>query len=84
MVTLSKEVRNLKWLGFRIPLVVSNKAKEAAHLYPLAMALRGCVRSYSHIVQRLNQYPKLQSLVSPFHRAVQHRLTEGAALRFVD
>ena len=29
IITLSKEVRNLKWLGFRVPLTIINKAHQA-------------------------------------------------------
>ena len=33
IITISKEVRNLKALGFRVPLVIVNKALQANHLY---------------------------------------------------
>ena len=75
-------MRNLKWLGYRVPLVVANKAKEASHLYPLAMTLRSSVRSYTHTVQRLQNYERLKALVAPFHKSIQTRLSEGMGLRW--
>jgi len=43
---LSKEVRHLKNLGFRVPLAIVNKAHQANQLYPFAISLRESVRTY--------------------------------------
>lgn len=39
IIQLSKEVRNLKNLGFRVPLAIVNKAHQANQLYPFAISL---------------------------------------------
>ena len=39
IIQLSKEVRNLKNLGFRVPLAIVNKAHQANQLYPFAMLI---------------------------------------------
>lgn len=41
IIQLSKEVRNLKNLGFRVPLAIVNKAHQANQLYPFAISLIG-------------------------------------------
>lgn len=46
IITLSKEVRHLKNLGFRVPLAIVNKAHQANQLYPFAISLRESVRTY--------------------------------------
>lgn len=46
IITLSKEVRHLKNLGFRVPLAIMNKAHQANQLYPFAISLRESVRTY--------------------------------------
>ena len=39
IIQLSKEVRNLKNLGFRVPLAIVNKAHQANQLYPFAISV---------------------------------------------
>ena len=46
IIQLSKEVRNLKNLGFRVPLAIVNKAHQANQLYPFAISLIESVRTY--------------------------------------
>jgi dynein heavy chain 1 len=82
IIELFKEVRNLKWLNFRVPLVVVNKALQANHLYPFAISLMASVRSYSQILDKLNRTPEISALVAEFHKTVQTRLTEGVTLRW--
>lgn len=53
IITLSKEVRNLKWLGFRVPLTIINKAHQANQLYPFAVSLTESVNTYVAVCQRV-------------------------------
>jgi hypothetical protein len=46
-VTLSKEVRHLSWLGFRIPAAVRLLADRAAERYPHALALQAALRAWA-------------------------------------
>lgn len=46
VIMLTKEVRNLKWLGYRVPLPLVNKAHQANQLYPYAIGLLESVRAY--------------------------------------
>jgi dynein heavy chain 1 len=38
-------VRNLEWLGFRVPYTVKMMADEAKEKYPLAMSLQATLRT---------------------------------------
>jgi len=77
LVTLSKEVRNLKGLKFHPRLGLVNKAKEASHLYPIAITLRSAVRSYTHTVQRIQLNDRVRLLVAKKHKEMQQKITEG-------
>lgn len=39
-------MRNLKWLGYRVPLPLVNKAHQANQIYPYAVGLLESVRAY--------------------------------------
>ena len=54
IITLSKEVRNLKWLGFRVPLTIVNKAYQASQLYPFAISLIESVRTYERTCEKVS------------------------------
>lgn len=53
IITLAKEVRNLKSLGFRIPLAIVNKAHQANQLYPFAISLIESVRTYEMTLEKV-------------------------------
>jgi dynein heavy chain 1 len=82
IITISKEVRNLKWLGFRVPLVIVNKALQASHLYPYAISLKASVRTYQQTYDKLQRTPNVTSLVASFHKAIQTSIAEGVTLRW--
>ncbi|XP_055383630.1 dynein heavy chain, cytoplasmic isoform X2 [Condylostylus longicornis] len=54
IITLSKEVRNIKNLGFRVPLAIVNKAHQANQIYPYAISLIESVRTYERTLEKLN------------------------------
>ncbi len=53
IIQLSKEVRNLKSLGFRVPLAIVNKAHQANQLYPFAISLIESVRTYERSLEKM-------------------------------
>ncbi|XP_074099131.1 dynein heavy chain, cytoplasmic isoform X3 [Cotesia typhae] len=53
IIMLSKEVRNLKNLGFRVPLAIVNKAHQANQLYPFAISLIESIRTYERTLEKL-------------------------------
>ncbi|XP_021916203.1 dynein heavy chain, cytoplasmic isoform X4 [Zootermopsis nevadensis] len=93
IITLSKEVRNLKNLGFRVPLAIVNKAHQANQLYPFAISLIESVRTYERTLEKLTNRSSPNSpsfkiedkasiipLVAGMRREVQMLVAEGIAL----
>ena len=46
-------MRNLRWLGFRVPLANVNKAHQANQLYPFAISLKESVRTYGQTLKKV-------------------------------
>uniref|UniRef100_T1JGT9 Dynein heavy chain, cytoplasmic n=1 Tax=Strigamia maritima TaxID=126957 RepID=T1JGT9_STRMM len=80
IITLSKEVRNLKWLGFRVPLAIMNKAHQANQLYPFAISLIESVRTYERTCEKVEERPSIVILVAGLKRDVQSQIAEGIGL----
>ena len=53
IITLAKEVRNLKILNFRVPLAIVNKAHQANQLYPFAVSLIESIRTYERTLEKV-------------------------------
>uniref|UniRef100_A0A8C5Q446 AAA+ ATPase domain-containing protein n=1 Tax=Leptobrachium leishanense TaxID=445787 RepID=A0A8C5Q446_9ANUR len=80
IITLSKEVRNLKWLGFRVPLAIVNKAHQANQLYPFAISLIESVRTYERTCEKVEERNSISLLVAGLKKEVQALVAEGIAL----
>ncbi|KAJ8394229.1 hypothetical protein AAFF_G00048120 [Aldrovandia affinis] len=80
IITLSKEVRNLKWLSFRVPLAIVNKAHQANQLYPFAISLIESVRTYERTCEKVEERMSISLLVAGLKKEVQALVTEGIAL----
>ena len=83
-ITLHKEVRNLRSLGFRIPLQVSNKAHQAQHLYPHAISLKQSISVYESTTRQLQEKPMLRPLLATTIRDLHTYLAEGSNLVWED
>ncbi|XP_063237430.1 dynein heavy chain, cytoplasmic isoform X2 [Bacillus rossius redtenbacheri] len=80
IITLSKEVRNLKNLGFRVPLAIVNKAHQANQLYPFAISLIESVRTYERTLEKIEDKASIIPLVAGMRREVQMLVAEGMQL----
>ncbi|XP_055846761.1 dynein heavy chain, cytoplasmic isoform X3 [Episyrphus balteatus] len=93
IITLSKEVRNIKNLGFRVPLTIVNKAHQANQIYPYAISLIESVRTYERTLEKLNNRSLAQNsvfkiedrasivpLVAGLRKDVLALISEGIAL----
>ncbi|XP_046600571.1 dynein heavy chain, cytoplasmic isoform X5 [Neodiprion lecontei] len=92
IITLAKEVRNLKNLGFRVPLAIVNKAHQANQLYPYAISLIESIRTYERTLEKLtNRSPHCPTLkiedkasiiplVAGMRKDVLSLISEGIAL----
>lgn len=80
IITLYKEVRNLKNLGFRVPLAIVNKAHQANQLYPFAISLIESVRTYERTLEKIRDKASIIPLVAGLRRDVLSQVSEGMAL----
>ena len=80
IIQLSKEVRNLKNLGFRVPLAIVNKAHQANQLYPFAISLIESVRTYERSLEKLDNRANIVLLVAGLRKEVQNLIAEGVGL----
>ncbi|XP_050563737.1 dynein heavy chain, cytoplasmic isoform X3 [Spodoptera frugiperda] len=80
IITLYKEVRNLKNLGFRVPLAIVNKAHQANQLYPFAISLIESVRTYERTLEKIRDKASIIPLVAGLRRDVLNQVSEGMAL----
>ena len=80
IIQLSKEVRNLKNLGFRVPLAIVNKAHQANQLYPFAISLIESVRTYERSLDKMESRPNIVLLVAGLRKEVQNLISEGVGL----
>ncbi|KAL7038933.1 hypothetical protein ACKWTF_009751 [Chironomus riparius] len=80
IITLYKEVRNLKSLGFRVPLAIVNKAYQANQIYPFAISLIESVRTYERTLDKIEDRASIVPLVAQLRKDVLNLVSEGIAL----
>ena len=80
IIQLSKEVRNLQNLGFRVPLAIVNKAHPANQLYPFAISLIESVRTYERSLEKMEERQNIVLLVAGLRKDVQQLISEGVGL----
>ncbi|KAJ3101821.1 hypothetical protein HDU97_001047 [Phlyctochytrium planicorne] len=82
IITLFKEVRNLLWFGYPVPLTVANVAKDAKRVYPFAVSLNETVRTYTQTISKVNKNPMIIPLVASYRKDVQTHISKGIQLRW--
>lgn len=80
VITLAKETRNLKAMGFRVPLAIVNKAHQANQLYPFAISLIESMRTYEKTCEKIEERPNISLLIAGLKKDVQNLIMEGASL----
>ncbi|KAK7504322.1 hypothetical protein BaRGS_00004626, partial [Batillaria attramentaria] len=80
IIQLAKEVRNLRWLGFRVPLANVNKAHQANQLYPFAISLSESVRTYDQTLKKIDNKESIKLLIAGMRKDVQNLIAEGCGL----
>jgi len=66
----------MKWLGFRVPLSIVNKAHQANQLYPFAMSLFESVATYTQTLEKVDEKPSIHLLVAGLHKEIQNLISE--------
>ncbi|CAH0489695.1 unnamed protein product [Peronospora farinosa] len=69
IVTLFKEVRNLEWLGCRVPFTLKMIAEDAKSKYPFAMSLDASLKTYTSSCRRIQ--PIFEALTAAYVRDVR-------------
>eukprot|EP01114_Cavostelium_apophysatum_P023031 TRINITY_DN854_c0_g1_i2.p1 TRINITY_DN854_c0_g1~~TRINITY_DN854_c0_g1_i2.p1 ORF type:complete len:4577 (-),score=1545.65 TRINITY_DN854_c0_g1_i2:38-13768(-) len=80
IITLFKEVRNLQWLGFRVPFAITLLSSGAKQVYPFAVSLKETMRSYSQTCAKVTD--DIAALVASYKREVQSNLNDGFRLKW--
>ncbi|THD25348.1 Dynein heavy chain 1 cytosolic [Fasciola hepatica] len=72
----------MKWLGFRVPLAIVNRAHQTNQLYPFAISLIESVRTYESTCNKIeeNQRQNIGLLCAGLRRDAQLLISEGMAL----
>lgn len=82
IITLFKEVRNLLWLKYQVPHQVSIIAKDAKHVYPVAVSLMETIRTYSQMVNKVQRHSEIATLVAGYRNDAQKMVSKGVNLRW--
>lgn len=77
-ITLFKEVRNLLWLGFQVPHMITNMAKDAKRVYPHAVSLMETVRTYGQTLDLVEKNQGIEWLVAEYRNEAQRMIAKGA------
>ena len=75
-VFLINQVRNLKWMGFRIPFSLIRKVNQANLLYPYAVSLMESMRTYELTCEKLVANEQVAPLVSSAKQDCQTAIQE--------
>ncbi|BHF62050.1 Cytoplasmic dynein 1 heavy chain 1 [Sparganum proliferum] len=79
VITLAKEVRSMKVMGFRVPLSIVNKAHQTSQLYPSATSLNQSLQIYEATCAKIDENNKqnIALLCAGLRREVQGVISEG-------
>lgn len=84
IVTLFKEVRNLEWMGYRVPFTLKMIAEDAKSKYPFAMSLDASLKTFMSSCQRIQ--PIFEALTAAYVRdvraAIGKTFTKGNEMRW--
>jgi dynein heavy chain 1 len=77
---LFKEVRNLQWLGFRVPFSITLLSSSAKQVYPFAVSLKEIIRTYTQTSGKITQ--EIGPLIASYKKDVQTNLNDGFRLKW--
>ncbi|KAI9572528.1 dynein heavy chain, N-terminal region 1-domain-containing protein [Boletus coccyginus] len=81
-ITLFKEVRNLLWLNFQVPHMITNMAKDAKRVYPHAVSLMETVRTYGQTLDLVEHNQGIEWLVAEYRNEAQRMVGKGMSIRW--
>jgi dynein cytoplasmic 1 heavy chain len=87
VISLFKEVRNMRWLKFQIPHTVNNVSKDAKHVYPFAVGLMETVHQFSQTIRSIGDMSDVSILLNGYRSDAFTLIAKGVPLKwesFVD
>jgi dynein heavy chain 1 len=87
VISLFKEVRNMRWLRFQIPHAVNNVSKDAKHVYPFAVGLMETVHQFSQTIRSISEMSEVAILLNGYRNEAFALVAKGVPLKwesFVD
>lgn len=81
-ISVFKDVRNLVWLGFAVPIHIQNAAKDSKRVYPFAVSLDETLRVYRKTLAKLERRSDICSLVATYQSSIQALYAKGVQLRW--
>eukprot|EP01156_Anaeramoeba_ignava_P005921 Anaeramoba_ignava/a347318_420.p1 GENE.a347318_420~~a347318_420.p1 ORF type:complete len:2859 (+),score=994.33 a347318_420:263-8839(+) len=78
IITLFKEVRNLQWLGFRVPFSITHIADNAGQVYPFAVSLIESIKNYFQICRSIDS--EIYPLIASHRSQIQDKIKLGISL----
>ena len=82
VILLFKEVRNLIWMGFQVPHQISNVAKDAKRVYPVAVSLSETIRTFTTVNTKLSTNSQINSLLASYKKEIQYCISKGMNLKW--
>ncbi|KAI0984717.1 hypothetical protein GJ496_002628 [Pomphorhynchus laevis] len=79
-ISLYKEVRNMRAMGFRIPLAIMNKAYEVNRMYPYTVLLDEAVHGMNLIMDKISNKSSISMLVAEMQKMLHLLIEEGVVL----
>eukprot|EP00049_Salpingoeca_infusionum_P026814 m.28080 g.28080 ORF g.28080 m.28080 type:complete len:4577 (+) comp9012_c0_seq1:144-13874(+) len=84
LITLSKEVRNLRGLGYSVPKMIVVRAREASRCYPMVISLKSSIKAYTRTVDKVRTQPELVPLVDRRYSSIQDMLAANIEVHWTD
>lgn len=82
VIALFKEVRNLLWLNYQIPHVISSISMEAKRVYPYAVSLMESVRSLAQTNRIIESMSNVSILLNEYQKDIQNLVLKGVLLKW--
>jgi len=68
----------LLWLGFQVPHMITNMAKDAKRVYPHAVSLMETVRTYGQTLDLVEKNQGIEWLVAEYRNEAQRMIAKGS------
>ena len=82
VITLFKEVRNLRWMGFQIGHMISQVSKDAKRVYPYAVTLMETSRIFAQTSREIEDMQDVSILLNNYRNEALSLVSKGVPLKW--